>query len=65
MDDRNLRKGGLVDDWEANAMRFIYRELRNPHSHGGGNDPPPPLSHSQQTWVIETCMSWIKRLVRP
>jgi hypothetical protein len=29
-----------------------------------GSNPPDPLSKAQQTWAIESCMSWIKSLVR-
>jgi hypothetical protein len=58
------RKGRLIAQWEADALKAIFRDLRNPHSHGGGSNPPAPLSDVQQTWAIENCMTWIKSLVR-
>jgi hypothetical protein len=61
---QSQRSGRFVDRWEAEAMKAIFSELRNPHRHGGGSNPPNPLSNAQQTWAIESCMTWIKSLVR-
>jgi AbiJ N-terminal domain 4 len=60
----NLSSNGFIAAWEAEAIKLIFSKLRNPHSHGGGHAPPAPLSRAQQTWAIESCMSWIKSLVR-
>jgi hypothetical protein len=60
----NLRTGGFLEKWEVEPLTFIFTKLRNPHRHGGGNNPPDPLSNAQQNWAIESCMSWIKSLVR-
>jgi AbiJ N-terminal domain 4 len=56
--------GRFVTVWEADALKALFRDVRNPHSHGPGTEPHPSLTREQQTWVIETVMSWIKSLVR-
>jgi AbiJ N-terminal domain 4 len=60
----NLRGGRFIEVWECDALKAIFAKLRNPHRHGGGSNPPDPLSNAQQTWAIESCMTWIKSLVR-
>jgi hypothetical protein len=60
----SARDGRFIEVWEAEALKAIFRDLRNPHRHGGGSNPPDPLSNAQQTWAIESCMTWIKSLVR-
>lgn len=60
----SAKNGRFIEVWEADALKAIFSNLRNPHRHGGGNTPPTPLSDAQQTWAIESCMSWIKSLVR-
>jgi hypothetical protein len=47
----SARNGRFINPWEAEALKAIFRDLRNPHSHGGGSNPPPPLSNTQQTWA--------------
>jgi hypothetical protein len=49
---------------EGEALKAVFTNLRNPHSHGGASNPPTRLSDPQQTWAIESCMTWIKSLVR-
>lgn len=56
--------GRFIEVWEADALKFVFSALRNPHGHGPGNAPQPSLSVSQTEWVIENCMSWIKSLIR-
>jgi hypothetical protein len=58
------RGGRFIEVWEKNALIDLFRELRNPQHHGAGSNPPPRLLDAQQTWAIESCMSWIKSLVR-
>jgi hypothetical protein len=60
----STQNGRFIEVWEAEALKAIFAKLRNPHRHGGGSNPPDPLSDAQQTWAIESCMSWIKSLVR-
>ena len=56
------RSGRLIKRWEGDALKALFRDVRNPMSHGGGAVAPDPLTPAQTTWVIETCMSWIKSL---
>ena len=56
--------GQFIAAWEAEALKLLFRELRNPHGHGPGSQPQPTLSTEQTAWVIESAMSWIKSLVR-
>ncbi|NQE65345.1 hypothetical protein [Caulobacter sp. RHG1] len=57
------RSSAFIARWEADALRALYRDIRNPRSHGGGSAPPAPLSAAQLKWVVETAMGWIKSLV--
>jgi hypothetical protein len=59
------RAGRLLQGWEGEALKALFRDVRNPLSHGGGAVASEPLTAAQTTWVIEVCMSWIKRLARP
>jgi hypothetical protein len=56
--------GRFIAVWEAEALKLLFRELRNPQGHGAGSQPPPTLSTTQVTWTIESSMSWIKSLIR-
>jgi hypothetical protein len=56
------RSGRLLRGWESEVLKALFRDVRNPMSHGGGAVAPEPLTSAQTTWVIESCMSWIKRL---
>jgi hypothetical protein len=58
------RGGRFIEVWEKDALIALFRELRNPQHHGAGSNTPPRLLDAQQTWAIESCMSWIKSLVR-
>lgn len=58
------KQGRYIDVWEAEALKALFRDLRNPLGHGPGNSQPLTLRHEQSTWVIETAMSWIKSLLR-
>ncbi len=56
------RSGRMIQRWEGDALKALFRDLRNPMSHGGGAVAPVPLTPAQTTWIIESCMSWIKSL---
>jgi hypothetical protein len=60
---QSARSGGFIAGWESEALKALFRDIRNPQSHGGGSNPPQPLNDQQRRWVIESCMSWIKSLV--
>lgn len=53
-----------IEVWESEALKSLFRELRNPLGHGAGAAPPLALRAEQTTWAIENAMSWIKSLVR-
>lgn len=54
--------GRFIDPWEAEYLKALFRDLRNPHGHGPGSATQPTLSYHQQNWVIESSMIWIKSL---
>jgi len=60
----SANNGRFIEVWESEVLKALFRELRNPHSHGAGSHPLPRLLDAQQIWAIESCMSWIKSLVR-
>lgn len=55
--------GRFIDVWEADQLKAVFRDLRNPHGHGPGSGQQPSLSDPQEAWVIECAMIWIKSLV--
>ena len=54
----------FIEVWESNALKGMFRDVRNPQGHGAGSAAPLLLPFQQSTWVIEAGMSWIKSLVR-
>jgi len=60
----NLTGGKLIDVWELEALKHFFTKVRNPLGHGPGTGIMPSLSAPQTDWAIETCMTWIKSLIR-
>ncbi|GAB1434074.1 hypothetical protein MASR2M32_02830 [Sphaerotilus sulfidivorans] len=60
----SLKLGRYIETWEADALKSLFRDIRNPLGHGSGNAQPLALSSEQTTWVVESAMSWIKSLLR-
>ncbi len=56
--------GRFVEVWEADAMKHLFTALRNPRSHGAGSAQRPETHNQQRAWAIESCMSWIKSLIK-
>jgi len=56
--------GNFIDTWESDALKSFFTSVRNPLSHGAGSKVMPTLTPQQTNWAIETCMSWIKSLVK-
>lgn len=56
--------GRFIEVWEAETLKYMFRNLRNPLGHGPGPSDPLNLTEDQATWVIEQSMSWIKSLIR-
>jgi hypothetical protein len=57
------KNGRFIDVWESKMLKDLFGQVRNPHGHGPGSAPMPELLPAQQTWVIESAMSWIKSLL--
>lgn len=58
------KNGSFINSWEGNALKDFFVTVRNPFSHGPGSTDMPELSIQQTNWAIETCMSWIKNLIK-
>jgi len=56
--------GNFITSWERNSLKAFFTEIRNPVGHGSGSDEIIELSAEQTNWAIETCMSWVKSLVK-
>ena len=60
----STKNGAFISKWEQAALKLIFSDVRNELGHGPGNEPMPELSPQQTSWAIESCMAWIKSLVR-
>lgn len=58
------QNGRFLAPWESDMLKAYFIDVRNPHGHGAGSQPPPVLTPHQTEWAIETTMAWIKNLVR-
>ena len=58
------KNGAFINNWEQEALKNIFTDIRNPFGHGPGSAEMPQLTLEQTSWAIETCMSWIKNLVQ-
>jgi hypothetical protein len=61
---QSKRSENFLSNWEAQVLRQMFKEIRNPLAHGEGSSVPLNLTTQQTNWVIESCMSWIKSLAR-
>lgn len=57
------RNGRFIDVWEGDALKAIFRSVRNPLGHGPGDATMPTLTLQQTNWTIEAAMSWSKSLI--
>jgi hypothetical protein len=60
----NLKRGTIIEDWEADSLKVFFSKVRNPLGHGPGSGAMPALNKQQTDWAIETCMTWVKCLIR-
>lgn len=61
----NSKRGGnLIEEWEKEALKYFFAKVRNKLGHGPGSEEMPKLNPQQTDWAIETCMSWIKSLIK-
>ncbi len=58
------KETGFLADWESEALKGFFTNIRNPFGHGAGNASRPELTQQQTDWAIETCMIWIKSIIR-
>ncbi len=56
--------GAFISEWERNALKAFFTAVRNPFGHGAGSAEMPKLNKQQTDWAIETCMCWVKSLVK-
>lgn len=64
IDNLAAKKSAFISEWEASSLKDFFTKLRNPMGHGPGNQEMLILNKQQTDWAIETCMSWIKSLIR-
>lgn len=60
----NLAGAKFIEPWEKESLQIVFRHVRNPLGHGPGSGEMPELRPWQTDWAIESCMSWVKSLVR-
>ncbi len=58
------KNGTFINEWEREALKSFFSAVRNPFGHGAGSEKMPKLSRQQTDWAIESCMSWVKTLVK-
>lgn len=59
----SAKNGRFIDVWEATLLKSFFSEVRNKLGHGSGTAPMLELSKQQDSWAIQTCMSWISSLI--
>ena len=64
IDNLSSRHANFLENWESEALKAFFTKIRNPFGHGAGNAPIPSLTKQQTDWAIETCMIWIKSIIR-
>ena len=58
------KNGAFIAAWERDTLKTFFSAVRNPLAHAPGGADTPKLSVEQTAWTIESCMSWIKSLIR-
>lgn len=55
----------FITVWEKDALVKLFGDIRNAFGHGPSSGQPlPSLLPEQTAWAIDSCMVWIKNLVR-
>lgn len=60
----STKAGSLIESWEKQNLKEFFTNIRNPIAHGPGSAEMPELTPAQTDWAIETCMVWIKALIK-
>lgn len=55
--------GRFIEPWEAQMLKAMFSDVRNPFAHGPGQSAMPNLSLEQANWAIENSMLWCKSLL--
>ncbi len=63
IDNLLSKKNKIIDPWEAESLKLLFREIRNPLGHGSGNEKPIELKFYQMKCVIDISIVWIKSLI--
>lgn len=58
------KNGAFISEWERDTLKKFFTDVRNPFGHGAGSEDMPKLNKQQTDWAIETCMCWVKSLVK-
>ena len=61
---RSKKNGEFINEWETQALKQFFTEVRNPFGHGPGEAKMPSLNSAQTDWAIGFCMIWIKNLIQ-
>ena len=61
---QSKQNGRFIETWEAEMLKDMFGDVRNPFAHGPGGGEMPHLRSGQTNWAIDTSMAWIKSLVR-
>lgn len=64
IDNLAKKDARYIERWEAEALKAIFTELRNPFGHGAGSAQMPSLTIQQTDLAIEISISWIKSLIK-
>jgi AbiJ N-terminal domain 4 len=55
----------FIQVWEKDVLVTLFSDIRNHFGHGPASGQPLPSLLPQQTaWAIDSCMIWIKSLIR-
>lgn len=63
IDNLSSKKNNIVDRWEADSLKLLFKEIRNPLGHGAGVEKQIELKYYQTKWVLDSCLVWVKSLV--
>ena len=65
VDNLNSKANGrFIEPWEAEMLKSMFSDVRNPFAHGPGQAPMPKLTPEQTDWAIDTAMAWVRNLIR-
>jgi len=63
IDNLGNKKVKFIERWEADSLKFLFKEIRNPLGHGPGNEEVIALKYFQEKCVIDLVLVWIKSLI--